>query len=128
MPAALVAPRHRSAIGWYNRGLPIALAIFDQTDFNPYSRTFSSRAEQIEASVEDMFGLVNVGALVSSRVEYGRNPSLAYRDLCGFLAERTLELARIGTRLIELGAPTPARDEYGNFLWSDGTTTIDALG
>lgn len=128
VPAALVSPRPRTRMGWYDIGIPIALAIFDQTDFNPYDRTFASRAEQIEASFEAMYGLVNVGALVSSRARYGRNPSDAWRDVCGYLAQHTLKLARLGTRLIELGAPIPARDRYNNFLWSDGTTTTGLPG
>lgn len=123
IPAAMVAPRHRGRIGWYDRGLPIALAILDQTDFNPYGRTFATRADRIEAANDGLYALVNVGALVSSRAQYGRNPSAAYRDVCGYLATQTLELARVGTQLVELGAPTPARDEYGNFLWPDGSTT-----
>jgi len=123
LPAALVAPRWRSGLGWGSDGLPIVLTIFDQTDFNPYDRVFATRTEQIEASRADMFGLVNIGQLVASRAQYGHRQIGDHRDVSGYLAPFTLELARVARQLIALGEPTPARDKAGNFLWPDGTTT-----
>ena len=119
IPAAFANPRRSGHPQWSGPGGQTALAIFDQTDFNPYGRQFADRSAKVQAAYDDMPAIANIGSLVHSRAMCGRYRDGRHHDIYGYVAPLTLELSTIAKRLIELGAPVPPRDKYGFLIFPD---------
>lgn len=102
----------RQALGPFGLGLNVALAIFDQTDFNPYGETFDSRADQIHACFNYQNALAVLGEFVASRLGCHFSYPGHGRDVFDRIAPKTLELARLGRRLVAL-LPAPITTREG---------------
>jgi len=99
-------PIVRASVGFYDIGFPVALAIFDQTDFNPYGGTFDNRAQQIASCHQELSAIGNLGGFVASRLGCRLDKEGFEGDVYERIAPKTLHLARIGRRLAEL-SPSP---------------------
>lgn len=95
VPLILDVPRSRT-LGSHGLGLNVALAIFDQTDFNPYGETFDNRAAQINACYRHLDAIANLGDFVASRLGCHYTFDGHERDVFDRIAPKTLELARLG--------------------------------
>ena len=101
----------RRALGPFGLGLKVSLAIFDQTDFNPYGETFDSRADQVHACYGHQSALAVLGEFVASRLGCHFSHEGHGRDVFDRIAPKTLELARLGRHLAALSpAPITARE------------------
>lgn len=101
VPAVLKNTRPQVSQSIFEKGYNVALAIFDQTDFNPFGETFETRADRIEFCYANLTVLGNLGTFVVNRLLTPFGGDLDYRkDLWDRIVPKTLELARLGWRLI----------------------------
>jgi hypothetical protein len=98
-------PWVRASVGFYDIGFPVALAIFDQTDFDPFGDNIENRAERMVAAYQRLPVLGNLGGFVASQLGCRLDKPGFEGDVYERIAPKTLHMARLGLRLAELSPP-----------------------